>query len=139
MLYRFADEVGDEYLARLGEALDELRERVPGIRAVTHGADAGIVGGAFDYVVVVDVASAGDWRAVRDHPAYILLIEELITPHVADEATGQYRIDEAAATEPADVDPRELSDDELLERARRAAQASMDALLAEPDDTIHRP
>jgi Stress responsive A/B Barrel Domain len=134
VLYKFAEHVGEEHLTRLGSALDELRELVPGIRSVTHGADAGMVGEAFDYTVVVDVATAGDWRTARDHPAYILLVEELLTPHIVEQATGHFRIDDHAPTEPTDVDARDLTDDELMEHARRSAQASMGALLAEPDD-----
>lgn len=133
-LYRWADAVDDDHLARLGEAFGDLATQVRGVRNVTHGADAGMVGGTFDYVVVIDVDTVADWRAVRDHPSYILLVEELITPHLAEQATGQFRVADPAAVEAEDVDVRGLSDDELLARARRAAQASMDALMAEPDD-----
>jgi hypothetical protein len=133
-LYRFADHVDDEHRALLGSALDELRDQIPGVRAVTHGADAGMVGGGYDYVVVIDVGTAADWRTVADHPSYILLAAELLTPHVVEQASAQFRIDEPAAVGPTDVDVRDLSDDELMEQARRSAQASMEALLAEPDD-----
>lgn len=137
-LYRWADGVDDQHIDRLGEALDELASRVPGVRRVTHGRDAGLAGGSFDYVVVVDVDTVAGWRALRDHPSYILLVEELLTGHVAAEATGEFRLDEPSVIESTAAEPdlRSLSDDELMERARRAAQASMDALLAEPDDLV---
>jgi hypothetical protein len=133
-LYRWADHVDDQHVARVTEALDDLAGRVPGVRGVTHGADIGLSGGGFDYLVVIDVDSVATWRSLRDHPAYILLVEELFTGHVVEGADGQFRVDAAAAVSPDDEDVRELTDDELMERARRAAQASMDALLAEPDD-----
>lgn len=135
-LYRWTDHVDDEHLSRLGDALDELPTQVPGVRAVTHGADVGAVGGSFDHVVVIDVDTLADWRRLRDHPAYILLVEELITPHVVEQAVGQFRVDGPAEVVPAEVDFDELTDDELMEQARRAAQAGMDALLAEPDDIV---
>lgn len=138
-LYRWSQRPGDDHLQRLAEALDALAPQVPGVRSVTHGPDAGLVGEAHDHVVVIDVEHEAAWRTLRDHPAYILLVEELITPFVADRAVGQFRLTDPAAADSAttdDVDVRDLSDDELMERARRAAQASMDALLAEPDDTV---
>lgn len=136
-LYRWVDHVDDEHVERLGAALDELAAQVPCVRTVTHGIDNGAVSGAFDYVVVIDVETLADWRVLRDHPSYILLVEELLTPCVAEQAAGQFRVDVSAATEPTDVDLEGLSDDELMEQARRAAQAGMDALLAEPDDLAH--
>lgn len=132
-LYQWADHVDDEHVARLGDALDELAEQVSCVRNVTHGIDNGAVSATFDYVVVIDVETLADWRALREHPSYILLVGELLTPYVAEQAAGQFRVDgPTAAAE--DVDVRGLTDDELMDRARRAAQASMDALMAEPDD-----
>lgn len=130
-LYRWADHVDDGHVARVADALDELAAHVPGVRALTHGRDVGTVGAVFDYVVVVDVDTLADWRAVRDHPSYILLVEELITGHVAEQSAGQFRVEGRVPATGGDV--RDLTDDELMDRARRAAQASMDALLAEPD------
>ncbi len=135
-LYRWAEHVDDEHVARVSEALDDLAGRVPGLRGVTHGADVGLSGGGFDYLVVIDVDSVAAWRSLRDHPAYILLVEELFTGHVIERADGQLRVDEAAAVSPDDTDVRGLTDDELMAHARRAAQAEMDALLAEPDEMI---
>ncbi len=131
-LYRWAGHVDDEHVARLGVALGDLAAQVPCVRSVIHGSDVGAVGESFDYVVVIDVDSVVDWRTLRDHPTYILLVEELLTPHVVEQAVGQFRVDGPMAPEDAEIG--DLSDDELMERARRAAQASMDALLAEPDN-----
>lgn len=134
LLYRWAEGIDDEHVARLGRALDELAAHAPGVRNLTHGVDTGGIGGSYDYVVVVDVDTAADWRTVRDHPAYILLVEELVTNHVADQASGQFRVADPSTMSPDEADVRGLTDDELLERARRAAQADMDTLLSEPDD-----
>ncbi len=135
-LYRWADHVDDDHVARLEAALAELTAEVPAVRSLTHGTDTGATGGSFDYVVVIDVATAEDWRSVRDHPGYILLVEELVTNHVVDQAVAQFRADDGAAMSPEEADVREISDDELMARARRAAQAGMDALMAERDDGV---
>jgi len=133
-LYRWADHVDDDHVARLTVALDEFAAEMTSVRSLTHGADTGVLGGSFDQVVVIDVATEADWRAVRDHPSYILLVEELVTNHVVEQAAAQFRMDDAIAMSPEDADVREISDDELMARARRAAQASMDALMSDPDD-----
>ncbi len=133
-LYRWVDDIEDAHLVRLGEALDQLGADVPAVRSVTHGSDTGALGGQFDYVVVIDVESASDWRTLRDHASYILLVEELITNHVVEQANGQFRLDDRTPMSSEAVDVQNLSDDELLARARRAAQTHMDALMAEPDE-----
>ncbi len=133
-LYRWADHVDDDHLARLAEELDSLAGRVEQIRFVSHGRDAGIAAGAFDYSIVVDVDDLAAWRTARDHPAVVVLTEELLTGHVADQAVTHVHVRDGADPDAA-FDPSELTDDELLERARRAARSGMDALLAEPDDT----
>ena len=135
-LYRWGDHVDDDHQARLGAALDELAAQVPVVRSLSHGSDTGAMGGSADYVVVIDVDTAADWRALRDHPSYILLVEELITNHAVEQSVGQFRADDPSTLAPEDAEVRDLTDDELLERARRAAQASMDALMAETDDGV---
>ncbi len=183
-MFRWADDVGDDHVVRVRDAFDRLTAQVPGIRSLTHGTDVGVTEGAYDYLVVADFDSVAEWRAFRDHPAHVLLVEELLRDDVAERVVGQFTVaaerlgpslgaaSPATATwtgapvgpgagpagspagSPADEiergrpsggghagaghsgDVGELSDDELLERARRAAQACMDALLAEPDDDI---
>ena len=132
-LHRWADHVDDDHVARLAAALDDLAATTPAVRALTHGVDTGVHDDPYDYVIVIDVATAADWRTVRNHPPYVLLVEELLTGHVTDRAVAQFRVDDPAALSPDTAHLAELSDEELMARARRAAQASMDALMAEPD------
>ena len=133
-LHRWADHVGDDHVERVAAALDELAATTPAIRSLTHGADTGVHDDTYDYAIVIDVATAADWRTVRNHPPYVLLVEELLTGHVVDRAVAQFRIDDPAAMSPDTAHLAELSDEELMAQARRAAQASMDALMAEPDE-----
>lgn len=139
VMFRWADHVGTDHVDRVREAFDALPAHVPHIRTFVHGSDVGVAEGNFDYVVVADFDRVDDWRAYRDHPAHVLLVEELIKPHVADRAAVQYQTGAERPINPAPVDVSseldgEFDDDELMERARRAAMADMQALLSEPDD-----
>lgn len=142
-MFRWADHVDADHVDRVRAAFDALPAQVPQIRQYLHGADVGVAEGNFDYVVVADFDQVDDWRTYRDHPAHVLLVEELIKPHVADRAAVQYQtggertvpllVGQGGATDGPDA-YAELDDDELLALARRAAMADMQALLAEPDD-----
>ena len=149
-MYRWADHVDPEHVARVRAALDELAGLVK-VRCHDHGADVGVSAASYDYHIVADFDTIADWRAYRDHPVHVLLVAELIDGHVVDQATGQYRTsDDAHAVsaarldgllagpgdDPASVEGHQESDAELLARARRAAAAEMQALLAEPDDPV---
>ena len=149
-MFRWAEHVDLDHVQRVSAGYDELSDAVPGVRHHAHGSDVGVSEGAFDYVVVADFESLADWRAYRDHPIHVLLVEELIRKHVVDRVTGQFQVhddrgahDVAAArmqsllADPDDAipgPPADESDEELLARARRAAMADMQSLLAEPDD-----
>ena len=147
-MFRWAEHVDAEHVQRVREAFDQLAGLVPGLQHHTHGSDVGVSMGTFDYLVVADFESVADWRIYRDHPAHVLLVEELITGHVIDRAGGQYqtpddrsahdvsvaRLQSFLAAPDADAEPEPESDDELLARARRAAMAEMQTFLAEPDE-----
>jgi hypothetical protein len=150
-MFRWAEHVDTEHVQRVREAYDQLGGIVSGLRHHAHGSDVGVSEGTFDFHVVADFDSVADWRAYRDHPAHVLLVEELITGFVAEQATGQFQAPDdrdahevsaammrSLLAEPDDTTdgslPGDESDEELLARARRAAIAEMQALLAEPDD-----
>ena len=132
-MYRWADHVGPDHVDRVRDAFDHLAGRVVGLRLHVHGNDVGVSADAFDFHVLAEFDDVTAWRAYVDHPEHVLLVEELLVGHVAEQATGQFQSPDDRSA-PAPVDPEE-SDDELLARARRAAMAQMDALLAEPDVT----
>ena len=139
-MYRWADHVDAEHVARVRAALDELAG-LAGVRRHDHGADVGVSVGSYDYHVVVEFETLADWRAYRDHPLHVLLVAELIDGHVVEQATGQYQTGPEALDAHTDsgrgpVEQQLESDAELLARARRAAAAEMEALLAEPDEPV---
>lgn len=149
-MFRWADHVESDHVHRVRDAFDELATLVT-VRQHAHGTDVGVAEGTFDYLVVADFDTVADWRSYRDHPAHVLLVEELITGHVSDRATGQFHVPDersphdvsatrmhAFLAEPDASDDGSIradaSDEELISRARRAAMAELQALLAEPDD-----
>lgn len=161
-MYRWAAHVDGVHVDRVRAAFDELAAAVPGLHRHEHGHDVGVSEGTFDFLVVADFGSVADWHAYRDHPAHVLLVAELIDGHVVDQASGQYQATDVRETHevssarmhallaepdavatprrPGDADDEhgdesdDESDNELLARARRAAMAEMQALLAEPDE-----
>jgi len=134
-MYRWTAQVGPEHVERVRAAYDDLAVKATGLRNHTHGTDVGTSADAFDFHVVADFDSVADWRRYRDHPAHVLLVQELIVGHVTEQATGQFHTaGHVHVTARHVADDHDESDEALLERARRAAAASMETLLAEPDD-----
>jgi Stress responsive A/B Barrel Domain len=131
-MFRWADHVDVDHIARVRDALDALPDQITQIKGYVHGADVGVAEGNFDYVVVADFERVDDWRTYRDHPAHLLFVEELVKGHVANRAAVQYQT--PAHRSAHDVPTDDVGDEELMERARRAAIADMARLLAEPDD-----
>ena len=115
VLLQWADDVPDDHVERVREGLDALPPQIPQVRSFVHGSDVGVSEGNFDYVVVADFDNVNDWRAFREHPAHLLLMEELIKGKFKNRAAIQYQT-------PAARDPFAYS------------EARMQELLAEPDE-----
>lgn len=135
VMFQWADHVDVDHIARVRDALDALPDQIPQIRTYHHGADVGVSEGNFDYAIVADFDRVDDWRTYRDHPAHVLFVEELVKGHVANRSAVQYQPQSRRAVHD-DVPTDQVDDDELMERARRAAMAEMARLLAEPDDIV---
>ena len=101
VLLRWADDVPDDHVDQVRAGLDALPSQIPQIRSFMHGSNVGVSEGNYDYVVVADFDNVGDWRAFRDHPAHLLLVEEHITGKFEDRAAIQYQT--AADRDPFDV------------------------------------
>jgi hypothetical protein len=78
----------DEVAARLGE----LPGLLPEIREYSLGTNAGVNPGGYDFVVVADFAGKDDYLAYRDHPAHRAVVEEFVSPIVAERAAIQYEL-----------------------------------------------
>lgn len=90
VLFRWNDTVTDESLTALSAALDALPDEIDQLVAYRHGRDLGLSDTNHDYAVVADLASTDDFAVYRDHPAHRALIDEHITPQVADRVAVQY-------------------------------------------------
>ena len=93
VMFRWNDTVDEAHVGVLGARLDALPETIPEIRSYRHGADVGVNEGNYDYAVVGDFASLGDYLVYRDHPAHRALIAELIADRITDRAAVQFELD----------------------------------------------
>ncbi len=91
VMFRWAEGVDEAHFAEVARRLDELPEAISVIRAYRHGADARVNEGNFDYVVVADFDSAGDYVVYREHPVHTAFIADMIAGRVAERAAMQYR------------------------------------------------
>jgi hypothetical protein len=94
VMFRFADDAGDEQRRALAQGLDGMPAATGAVRPddYRHGFDAGINAASWDYVVVADFASADDYRTYRDHPDHRALIRDLVEPIVVERASVQYEL-----------------------------------------------
>lgn len=89
VLFTWTEEATDVQKAAVTEALSELPDLIPQIRAYTVGSDAGINQGNSEYAVVADFDSVEDYIVYRDHPDHQAIIAARIKPIVATRAAVQ--------------------------------------------------
>lgn len=92
-MFKWADGVDAEHVAAVSAGLDALPPAIEQIKHYRHGPDLGLSDQNFDYVVVGDFNSAGDYAVYRDHPVHKEFIADLIAGRIADRAAVQYQID----------------------------------------------
>jgi Stress responsive A/B Barrel Domain len=76
----------------VAERLAGLPAEIPEIRKYSFGDDLGINEGTYDFVVVADFADQDDYLVYRDNPVHRTIIQESITPIVAQRAAVQYEL-----------------------------------------------
>lgn len=70
VMIKFKPDYDKSALAALLQKLDALPAQIPQIISMTHGPDAGIGQGKFDYGVAADFATVEDCQAYLAHPAH---------------------------------------------------------------------
>lgn len=90
VMFRWIDDVDDADVDAVAAGLDALPDQIPSIASYHHGRDLGVNEGNFDYGVVAEFVSIGDYLTYRDHPAHRTFIAEHITGRVADRAALQF-------------------------------------------------
>lgn len=89
VMFKWNDEATEEAKAAICSGLDALAQ-LDAIQTYTHGPDARVNDGNWDYVVVGDFATVDDYRIYATDPAHLELISELIRPNIAGRAAIQY-------------------------------------------------
>jgi hypothetical protein len=90
VLFQWREDATEEQKQTLEDRLNELPGLIPELRAYAIGGDVGINPGTFDFAVVADFADRDAYLVYRDHPAHRKVIDECVTPIVAERRAVQY-------------------------------------------------
>ncbi len=89
-VFRWVEGTTPEAVETLQEGLRLLPSSISELRDYRTGADADLVEGNWDFVVVADFDDVAGWRAYTAHPAHQKLLDELIQPILGKRASVQY-------------------------------------------------
>jgi hypothetical protein len=92
VLFRFRDDATAEQKRTLEQRLNALPGVIPELRAYAVGGDAGINPGNLDFAVVADFDDQDGYLVYRDHPEHRDVIDECVTPIVAERRAVQYSL-----------------------------------------------
>ena len=92
VLFRWAEGTTTSQQEEVRAKLAELPAVIPEVGSLSLGVDAGVNPGNYDFVVVGDFADRDAYLAYRDHPAHRAVVDEFITPILADRAAVQYEL-----------------------------------------------
>lgn len=90
VLFRFNDTASDEQIGALSAGLDALPTKIEVIRFYSHGRDARVRAGTWDYGIVAEFDSVDDFHTYRDHPEHQALIRDLVDPITVERAAVQF-------------------------------------------------
>lgn len=88
-VFRWREGTTSAQIEAVHAGLSSLPRAVPSIRSYTHGPDAGLGEGRWDYAVVADFDDASGFEAYVAHPAHVEVRDTLIAPLLADRANVQ--------------------------------------------------
>jgi hypothetical protein len=77
----------DEQKQRVSDELATLPPLMKGLHSYTFGPDIRVNSGNADLAIVADFDDADAYRAYRDHPAHVDVVQRVINP-IADERRG---------------------------------------------------
>jgi len=92
VLLRWKPEATPEQRAAVATGLATLPGLIPQIRTYTIGSDARVNDGNYDLVVVADFDDVDGYLVYRDHPDHRAVIQEHITPILAERAAIQHEM-----------------------------------------------
>ena len=92
VMFRWREDATAEQKKTLEDRLNELPGVIPELRAYQIGGDAGVNDGNFDFAVVADFADRDAYLVYRDHPTHRKIIDECVTPILAERRAVQYTL-----------------------------------------------
>jgi len=93
VMFQWKDGLGEAEKRAVGDGLGELPAKIPQIRRYEFGADAGMVEGNYDFVLVADFDSVSDYEVYSTHPDHLRLIQETIRPAISSRVGAQYIVE----------------------------------------------
>lgn len=92
VLFKWREGLPAEQRQAIATELRKLPATIEALRAYQVGPDAGLNPANFDFAVVADFDDAAGYASYRDHPAHRAVVEQYITPVVAERAAVQYEL-----------------------------------------------
>jgi len=88
-MFKWNDDVTNDARVAIANGLDEMA-KLPFIANFSHGPDAGVSDGNWDYSVVADFASSAEYRTYADDADHLQLIADAIRPNISARAAVQF-------------------------------------------------
>lgn len=92
-VFRFNDNIAEEYIDRIDETLATLPSIIPQIISFSSGRNAYVTSGAWDYAVVADFATPADYLIYATNPEHVDMVKNLVGPHVLESSRTQFEMD----------------------------------------------
>lgn len=92
VLFQWREDATEQQKQTIEDRLNELPGLIPELGAYAVGGDLGVNPGNFDFAVVADFADRDAYLVYRDHPTHRKIIEECVTPIVAERRAVQYAL-----------------------------------------------
>lgn len=89
VLFTFNDDANEDAKAAIAAGLDQMA-MLDCVAAFTHGPDAGVSDGNWDYSVAADFADAEAYRVYATDADHLALIETWIKPNISARAAVQF-------------------------------------------------
>lgn len=80
VLWAISDDATEEQKNAMLQALRELPSKIPEIRSLVCGLDAGLSAGNLGFALNVDFGSAEDYHKYATHPEHTLVLANFIRP-----------------------------------------------------------
>lgn len=91
-MFTLNDDAPEGAVASLEEGLFLLAQTIDEIAQYTYGPDLGLRDGNYDFAVVADFESAGDFRTYVDHPDHQAFVKDRLAPVLAERVSLQFEL-----------------------------------------------